>query len=382
MRLRLLSFPPGLRLSAMLLSLALASAACERAAPPPNVAPRPARAPVVTVAASHVLSPADIAARALPSVVTIRTAGSLGTGFLVKSDGWIATNMHVVVGGPKVRVTLRDSRELDVVEVLAASPEYDLALLRVEAHGLPALALGDSDAMRPGDPVVAIGNPLGLEDTVSNGLVSARRKVDGGAEVLQISAPIAPGSSGGPIFNEKGEVIGIATAIVQGGQNINFGVPARYLAPMIKDPAPMPLADFAALIAQLRAAGTPKSTRKIPHYPASLLDGCSMDAQKLLVRMIGDAVDAGAPLYNAHNPEACYHIYDGTAADLLRKLAPSCRGPVKSLADAQKHAAQVGGASDKAWIMRDTFDALVEVVMRKHHGAGGAADHDDSLGGQ
>ncbi len=191
--------------------------------------------------------------------------------------------MHVIVGGPVVRVTMRDERQLDVVEVLAASPEYDLALVRVEAHGLPALSLGDSDAMRPGDPVVAIGNPLGLEDTVSNGLVSARRKVDGGAEVLQISAPIAPGSSGGPIFNDRGEVIGIATAIAQGGQNLAFGVPARYLAPMIRQPAPMPLAEFAALIAHLRqAAGAgagKKPDRKNIHHPLALLDGCSADAQ-------------------------------------------------------------------------------------------------------
>ena len=134
-------------------------------------------------------------------------------------------------------MTLRDQRVLDVVEILAASPDYNLALVRVEARGLPTLAMGDSDAMRPGDPVVAIGNPLGLEDTVSNGLVSARRKI-GGLEVLQVSAPIAPGSSGGPLFNERGEVVGVATALLQGGQNLNFGVPIRYLTPMMKQPAP------------------------------------------------------------------------------------------------------------------------------------------------
>src|SRR6201999_60661 len=98
--------------------------------------------------------------------------------------------------------------------------------------------LGDSDKTRPGDSVVAIGNPLGLENTVSNGLISARRKFDEGVEVLQISAPIAPGSSGGPIFNDHGEVIGIATAILEEGQNLNFGMPVAYLAPMLKAPEP------------------------------------------------------------------------------------------------------------------------------------------------
>ena len=151
-------------------------AACEGRAPRRAAARRGA-------AARACSRPADIAAHGLPAVVTIRTDETLGTGFVVRADGWIATNLHVIVGGPHVKVTLRDlrgDRELDVVEVLAASPEHDLALVRVEAHGLPVVSLGDSDAMRPGDSVVAIGNPLGLEDTVSNGLVSARRTLDAG----------------------------------------------------------------------------------------------------------------------------------------------------------------------------------------------------------
>ena len=106
-----------------------------------------------------------------------------------------------------------------MVEVWNGDRQRDLVILRIQAQKLPILALGDSNAIRPGDAVVAIGHPLGLEDTVSNGLVSAIRKVDADMTVLQISAPIAPGSSGGPIFNDHGEVIGVATAIMLGGQN-------------------------------------------------------------------------------------------------------------------------------------------------------------------
>jgi hypothetical protein len=340
--------------------------ACVRAAPP--AAPS---GPGTAAAASSVLSPAEIAARALPSVVTVRTDDSLGTGFVVRPDGWIATNMHVVVGGPRVKVTLRDERELDVVEVLAASPDHDLALIRVPARGLPPLPLGDSDAMRPGDPVVAIGNPLGLEDTVSNGLVSARRKVDEGLEILQISAPIAPGSSGGPIFNEHGEVIGVATAVLEGGQNLNFGVPARYLAAMIKQPSPMPLAQFAALVARMRGPSGPKVPRHVPHHALSILNGCSIDAQKLVVQMLGDAIEAGAPLYNDGRPGACYHVYDGATSDLLRKLPPACKGPAKTLGAAQKRAATLATPNAQAWAMRDAFDGLLDVIARKQEGAPG-----------
>jgi serine protease Do len=342
-------------LPVLLLSGVLGCAASR--APPPEVPASPAH--------PRALTPADIAARALPAVVTIRTAQSLGTGFVVRADGWIATNLHVVVGGPRVKVTLRDGRELEVVEVLAASPDRDLALLRVEAHGLPVLTLGDSDTIRPGDPVVAIGNPMGLEATVSNGLVSARRKVDGGVEVLQVSAPISPGSSGGPLFNDRGEVIGIATALLEGGQNLAFGVPVRYLLPMIAQPAPMPFSEFATLIANLRQATAPKVRRSVPHHPVAILDGCPQDAQRLVVKMLGEAIEAGAPLYNAHKPDACYHVYDGATSDLLRRLPATCKGPAKALGDAQRHAAQLVEPVAQAWALRDAFDGVLEVVARK-----------------
>jgi serine protease Do len=352
-----------MRARTVLLVLGLALLTCGGSHPPhadgaPPVASRPAP--------PRPLSPADIAARGLPAVVTIRTAQSLGTGFVVRGDGWIATNLHVIAGGPRVKVTLRNDREVDVVEILSASPEHDLALLRVDARGLPALPLGDSDALRPGDSIVAIGNPMGLEDTVSNGLVSARRKVDDGSEVLQISAPIAPGSSGGPIFNDRGEVIGVATAVLLGGQNLNFGVPSRYLLPMIRQPAPMPYAEFAALMAQIHGRASQHADRKRPHYPASVLDGCPPDAQKLIGQMLGDAIDAGAPLFNAGKPDACYHVYDGASADLLRKLPAACRGATKILSDAQRRAAALPEPSSQAWALRDSFDGLLEVLARKH----------------
>jgi hypothetical protein len=336
----------------------LAACGAAKQAPPPvaPVAIRSSAEPSLTIA--------DIAARALPAVVTIRTADSLGTGFVVRSDGWIATNLHVIVGGTRVKVTLRDERELDVVELLAASPEYDLALVRVQARGLRTVSLGNSDVIRPGDPVIAIGNPLGLEDTVSNGLVSARRKYNG-FEVLQVSAPIAPGSSGGPLFNERGEVVGVATAVLQGGQNLNFGVPVRYLAPMLKQPAPMPFSEFATLVAQLRRKAHAKIERNAPNYPLSLLEGCPIQAQKLVVRLLGDAIEAGAPLYNEGNPASCYHMYDGAASEVVRKLPATCKGPAKILTEAQKHAASLNDSSAQAWALRDAFDGMLEVISRK-----------------
>lgn len=315
------------------------------------------------------LTPADVAARAMPSIVTVRTGPGLGTGFVVRPDGWIATNFHVIASGGRITVTTGDARVFEVVEVLASSPEHDLALVRVDAAGLASLTLGDSDAVRPGDPVVAIGNPFGLEDTVSNGLISAVRTFHEGSEVLQISAPIAPGSSGGPIFNDRGEVIGVATAFIHGGQNLNFGVPVRYLVPMMHDPSPVPIAVFALEVAKLREQSVPKIDATFARHPVAVLDGCSPQARGFIAKMILDAVEVGAPLYNEGRPDACYHVYDGAASDIERKLPRACRGPMSALAEAQTRAASSPGVSAQAWVMRHEFDALLEVIARSARAA-------------
>jgi hypothetical protein len=333
-----------------------------RTTAPPLAAPQPASA----VQPPRNVTPAEIAAHSTPAIVSIRTEESLGTGFVVRADGWIATNLHVIVGGSRVVVTLADRRELAVVEVLAADAQHDVALVHVEAQGLPVLTLGQSEALRPGDPVVAIGHPLGLEDTVSNGLVSAVRTIEDGSKVLQISAPIAPGSSGGPIFNDRGEVIGIATAIITGGQNLNFGVPIDDLKPLMAAPSPLTMQQFATLVGQQRRR-LPAVQRNVPHHPMSILAGCSNDARRLILKTIGEAIEVGAPLYNQGNFPACFHIYEGAAVDLERKLPASCRGPARALGDGRKRAASLSSPSDQAWAMRDAFDGVLEVIARKAH---------------
>jgi serine protease Do len=318
-------------------------------------------------------TPAQIAAHSTPAIVSIRTPHSLGTGFVVRKDGWIATNFHVIAAGTQIVVALPDGREFQVVEILNANPQHDLALVRIEADNLPTLPLGDSDALRPGDPVVAIGHPLGLEDTVSNGLVSAVREVGDDFTILQISAPIAPGSSGGPIFNDKGEVVGIATLILTGGQNLNFGVPVKYLRPIMTATDPMPMADFARMVEKAEAAHAPHMphvARDVPHHPLKVLDGCSDDDQKLILISLGEAIQVGAPLYNGGNFAACFHVYEGAALDIDRKLPAACKGPKKALADGRKKADTLTDPAAQAWAMRDAFDGLAEVIHRKHAGDG------------
>jgi serine protease Do len=164
-----------------------------------------------------------------------------GSGFIIDPKGLVLTNNHVVQDAVSIRVKLDDGREFDAKPV-GRDPLTDVALIRLTGNvqNLPAVRLGDSDAMRVGDWVVAIGNPFGLASSVSAGIISAKSREIGATrydDFLQTDAAINPGNSGGPLFNLRGEVIGINTAIVGGGTGIGFAVPsnlAKALLPQLE----------------------------------------------------------------------------------------------------------------------------------------------------
>ena len=153
---------------------------------------------------------------------------SLGSGFIIDQEGFIVTNNHVVENADKIEVILKDEKEFDA-EIVGRDPNTDLALIKIKAkRNLPALTFGDSQELRVGQWVMAIGNPFGLEHTVTAGIVSAKGRVIGSGpydDFIQTDASINPGNSGGPLLNMNGEVVGINTAIVAGGQGIGFAIP-------------------------------------------------------------------------------------------------------------------------------------------------------------
>ncbi|MCM0082610.1 DegQ family serine endoprotease [Geomonas sp. Red32] len=156
---------------------------------------------------------------------------SLGSGFIIDRNGYIITNNHVVDKADEIKVKLSDGREF-TAKVVGRDSKTDLALIKISStfRELPVLPLGDSDKMRVGDWVLAVGNPFGLEHTVTQGIISATGRVIGSGpydNFLQTDAPINPGNSGGPLINMQGEVIGINTAIIQGGQGIGFAIPSN-----------------------------------------------------------------------------------------------------------------------------------------------------------
>jgi serine protease Do len=162
---------------------------------------------------------------------------SLGSGFLISSDGYILTNYHVVTRADEINVKLSDGREFKAI-VKGSDETLDLALIKIESKAaLPAVRLGDSDAIEIGEWVLAIGNPFGLAETVTAGIVSAKGRVIGSGpydDFIQTDASINPGNSGGPLFNASGEVIGINSAIISGGQGIGFAIPVNMAKAIIE----------------------------------------------------------------------------------------------------------------------------------------------------
>ncbi|MEB3237149.1 MAG: trypsin-like peptidase domain-containing protein [Candidatus Sericytochromatia bacterium] len=155
----------------------------------------------------------------------------VGSGFVLEPEGYIVTNHHVIAGATKLRVTMTDGRKLEG-KVVGQDPSTDLALVKVEASGLPTLPLTNPATLRVGERVIAIGSPLGLQHTVTAGILSAvNRDVQVNPRVgfLQTDAPINPGNSGGPLLNLKGEVIGVNTAVARDGQGIGFAIPVTTL---------------------------------------------------------------------------------------------------------------------------------------------------------
>ncbi len=158
-----------------------------------------------------------------------RKVHALGSGFIISKDGYILTNYHVIKRASDIRVTLLNSGDVYEAKVVGTDPKADIALIKIKPREpLPTLKLGDSDKIEVGDWVVAVGNPFGLNGTVTVGIISAKGRVIGEGpfdHFLQTDAAINPGNSGGPLVNMKGEVIGINTAIIANGQGIGFAIP-------------------------------------------------------------------------------------------------------------------------------------------------------------
>ncbi|MFO0917661.1 MAG: transglutaminase family protein [Planctomycetaceae bacterium] len=191
----------------------------------------------------------ELAAAAKPAVVVVSFRGrdgerqGLGTGVIIDSQGLVATNLHVIGEARPISVRLMDGREFDVTAIHATERSQDLAILKIEGQQLPVLPVGNSDELKDGQAVVAIGNPLGLEHSVVAGVLSGRREIDG-RPMLQVAIPIERGNSGGPLLDRFGRVHGLLTMKSLKTENLGFAVPINALKPLIEKPNPIAMTQW------------------------------------------------------------------------------------------------------------------------------------------
>jgi serine protease Do len=203
-------------------------------APLPGFVPPTSLAPLVREVRAGVVNINTVGPRDLVGTATRAT----GSGFILSSDGYVVTNNHVIAKARAIEVRLADGREFPA-DVVGRDPESDVALLKLRGSGprnLPTVFLGDSDRLEVGEWVVAIGNPFGLDHSVAHGMVSAKERILGMGifdDFIQTDALINPGNSGGPLFNMRGEVVGVNTAIISQGQGIGFAVPINLVKELL-----------------------------------------------------------------------------------------------------------------------------------------------------
>lgn len=190
-------------------------------------------------------SVAEIASAITPSLVKVMQVGregmdGLGAGFVIREDGLIATNKHVIGEARRIQVETSDGEKHDVTEVFASDVHLDLAIVRIAKSGLKPLALGDSAQVKQGEPVVAMGNPEGLAFSVVEGVVSALREIEE-VPMIQVAMPIERGNSGGPLLDKQGQVLGLLTLKSMKTENLGFAMPINALKPMIEKPNRVPM---------------------------------------------------------------------------------------------------------------------------------------------
>jgi S1-C subfamily serine protease len=230
-----------------------------------------------------------------------RTERGTGSGFIINKEGDIITNAHVVSGADKVTVILKDGRQLEG-KVLGSDELTDIAVVQVKAENLPTVSLGSSQSLQTGDWAIAIGNPLGLDNTVTAGIISAIGRnsgqvgIDKRVSFIQTDAAINPGNSGGPLLNQNGEVVGVNTAIIQGAQGLGFAIPietAQRIAKQLIQNGKVSRAYIGIQMVTLDA-NVKSQINKDPDFGIKIAE----DKGVLITRVVGDspAARAGAKL--------------------------------------------------------------------------------------
>lgn len=254
-----------------------------------------------TTSPSGTLQVSDIAKNS-SSVVLISTFDGngrplgFGSGFVVRENGVIATNYHVIDGAASATVKFENGNTYNAKYITSYNEQRDIAILKIDATGLTALKIGDSSKCIAGEKVVAIGNPLGLQNTVSDGIISSLNRIVENQGYIQITAPISPGSSGGPLFNMSGEVIGINSAGFTTGQNLNLAIPINEVKNMFDGSLNIPLTELNQTIGNNGNSVTRMTDQEFvdyiyENYSARSIGGSTVEISEVTLDWVGSNSD-------------------------------------------------------------------------------------------
>jgi S1-C subfamily serine protease len=243
--------------------------------------------------AQTTLDGVGIAKKTGPAVVMINgqeASGRVsGSGFLVSSDGKIATSLHVVQNLRSGIVQLANGERFNSFSVRAFDETRDLAIIQISGFDMPKVLLGNSNDIQPGEPVLLIGNPNGLQGTVTTGVISGVRELPEGIKIIQTDAAANPGNSGGPLLNARGEVIGVLGFKLKGSENLNFALPINYVRGLLNTlQSPMSLDDLRSRLGKSVAEAEALTSKSVGIYPTkwkSLTSG-----NQRLLRFNGDFI--------------------------------------------------------------------------------------------
>jgi S1-C subfamily serine protease len=302
--------------------------------------------------------PRDALVKASPSLVVLEVGGRTASGFVATPEGHLVTSLHAVAGARSINVVLPDGIRSEVVQVVALDERRDLAVLRLPLPDMvPALPLSSHPLPGEGDTVYVLRAVGGPAPEVRSLEVRAVQVLGDWLTLLELSRTLSEETSGGPVLDSHGGVVGVATTALANGRSLGLVVPCRYVAPLLRGTATSPLA---ALDAPRRRAGR---VRQVPQHPLSLLEGASLGAVESIASMLGQAINVGAPAYNRGDVEGCYRLYAHTAEQLIDERA-DCPGAQRALRDGLLRCNTLADADDRAWALRDTFDGLLDVIQR------------------
>lgn len=288
---------------------------------------------------------------------------AFGTGFNVSNEGLVVTNLHVLAGGASSYIIIKFPYHGEFQEAVIAGvsdPQTDLALLEIKGNNLPAIDQIYKPEVEVGEKVYVIGNPQGLINTLSPGILSGIRDKDG-VQLFQITAPISGGSSGGPVFNEYGEVVCVAAASHQGGQNLNFCIPIDQVekvrrASDLQSGRIMQDKPVNAALAKISAEIDLAQDGSLPQF----------EHPGEVKKSILAAIDEGAALFNQGDTDGCYRVYERIAKQILYTIDPTDNSNPKMqniwriVNTTRQVALRSPGSGKAAWVLRYGFDIILK----------------------